>query len=228
MIFPVVAWPHELLRTPAIRVITLSEDIRALGGSLLDTIRAAGGASLCAQQTQAPYRVFAVRAGLDTDGADDIDTDDGAMVSITAGVDRLDGLVCVNPELVSLDGKPHLVAEGCLSFPSVAVQVKRAPKVTIKYVGLDGREHRLSCGGLMAQAIQHELEHLDGRLLFDHAGPAKRKSMRRQFPATKGRVYDWSPGKALEPEHAVAYAEATQIVPATVPPWERPKLQVVR
>ncbi len=78
-------------------------------------------------------------------------------------------LVCINPEIITLSGTPQVMEEGCLSIPDQWGEVKRYPEVTIKYTDLWNKTRKLKAKGLLAQVIQHEIDHLDGVLFIDKA-----------------------------------------------------------
>ena len=106
------------------------------------------------------------------------------IVDIHAGADeRPSGekpLVLINPEFVEQEGQLSW-EEGCLSVPGELGEVTRAAKVTMKYLDLDGVEHTLEAEGLKAVALQHECDHLDGKLFVDYLSRLKRNVIRRRM-----------------------------------------------
>lgn len=132
----------------------------ALVTDLLDTVRVPGRAGLAANQIGVPLRAFSYNV-------------DGEV-----------GYV-INPELVEVSGDPELVDEGCLSVPGFFFPRRRYPFARVRGVDLDGAPVELSGSGLMAQALQHEVDHLDGHLYIEGLEPeVKRDAMRaiRQAP----------------------------------------------
>lgn len=87
-------------------------------------------------------------------------------------------IVCINPRIATLNGEPVETEEGCLSFPGIYAQVARSPHVTIEYIGGDGEAHSLEGEGLLARAMQHENDHLDGILFVDRLSPAAKMRLR--------------------------------------------------
>ena len=87
---------------------------------------------------------------------------------------ELKPLVLLNPEIVELDGEPESAEEGCLSCPGILVPVVRKPWVRVKYLDLTGKEREISSDGLLGRCLQHEIDHLDGKTLFESASPRER------------------------------------------------------
>jgi len=90
----------------------------------------------------------------------------------------------VNPRIVSREGT-SVYREGCLSIPGEAEEVERPAVVTVEYLDVDGQLRQLRCEGLLATAVQHEMDHLDGKLYVDHLSPVKRALMRRRANTRK-------------------------------------------
>lgn len=137
-------------------------DARAAGliADLLETVREPGRAGVAANQIGVGLRAFSFN----------VDDEVGYII---------------NPEIVELGGTPELVDEGCLSVPGFYFPRRRHPFARVRGVDLDGAEIELSGEGLMAQALQHEVDHLEGRLYIEGLEPeTKREAMRaiRQAP----------------------------------------------
>lgn len=88
--------------------------------------------------------------------------------------DVRDSLVLVNPEIIELKGEPETEEEGCLSCPGIAVPITRKPWARVRYFDLDGEEWEIEGDGLLGRCLQHEIDHLDGRTLFESASPRER------------------------------------------------------
>ena len=88
--------------------------------------------------------------------------------------DVRDPLVLVNPEILMLDGEPETEDEGCLSCPGISVPIERKPWARVSYQDLDGEEWVIEGDGLLGRCLQHEIDHLDGRTLFEAAKPRDR------------------------------------------------------
>ena len=139
---PIVALGNPVLRQKARKVSRIDQSIAKLVEDMVETMRDAPGVGLAAPQIGVPLQVAVVETEPD-------------QVH-----------VLVNPEIVKLDGE-HLLDEGCLSVPGYWAQVRRAERVTVKARDLKGKEIRLTGEGLFAQALQHEIDHLNGLVYVD-------------------------------------------------------------
>jgi peptide deformylase len=89
--------------------------------------------------------------------------------------------VLFNPEIVALGSETRLHEEGCLSIPDFRVEIERPASLTLSYIDRDGNPRELDAEGLLATAIQHEINHLDGKLIIDFLSPLKRDMVVRKF-----------------------------------------------
>lgn len=158
----ILKFPDERLRGRTHAVKEVDDDLRRLVADMTETMYAARGAGLAAIQVGATARVFLIDA------------------TIAGGKESDPPLVFVNPEIVSRDSMQE-GDEGCLSFPGVFIPVKRAMKVVARARDLDMRQFEIVADALFARAIQHEIDHLDNKLLIDHAGPVKRRLIKRHM-----------------------------------------------
>ena len=138
---PILVVGNPVLRQKAKRVTQTDQSIQNLIDDMVETMRAAPGVGLAGPQVGVPLRLAV------------IEVDDKVTVII-------------NPEIVSRSGE-YEPDEGCLSVPGYWGKLKRAEKVTVKAKGRDGKEQRIQADGLFAQALQHEIDHLDGYLYID-------------------------------------------------------------
>ena len=155
----ILHYPDPKLRQKAQPVAQVTPEIVALIEDMAETMYAAPGVGLAATQIGEPHRIFLV----------DIATED----------EPSDLKVFINPQIVSREGS-QTWDEGCLSFPGVTEEIKRAARVTVKATDRDGNHFELEAEGLLAIAIQHEHDHLDGVLMIDHVGPLKKRLMARK------------------------------------------------
>jgi peptide deformylase len=139
---PIVVLGNPVLRQKARKVSRIDQSIAKLVEDMIETMRDAPGVGLAAPQIGVPLQVAVV------------ETEPGHVH------------VIVNPEIVKLDGE-HLLDEGCLSVPGYWAQVRRAERVTVKARDLKGKEIRLTGEGLFGQALQHEIDHLNGLVYVD-------------------------------------------------------------
>jgi len=157
---PIVTMENPLLRQKSKKVTRFGDGLADLVADMFDSLHAARGLGLAAPQIGVLQRVFIV------DMPPDYDEDGNEIEPAKA-------YVLVNPEIVKARGEEEM-EEGCLSVPGYRGLVKRATSVTIKGQDVKGREVRYRAEDLLAQAFQHELDHLDGVLYVDRIeGPDK-------------------------------------------------------
>ncbi|WP_434317849.1 peptide deformylase [Leifsonia sp. P73] len=150
-----------VLKTPSAPVGDIDEGVRGLVEDLIDSVIPPGRAGVAAPQIGVGLRAFSYNV-------------DGEVGYI------------INPELVEVSGEPELVDEGCLSVPGLWFKTARYPFARVRGVDLDGKEIELSGTGVMAQALQHETDHLDGKLYLDRLDKDTRREAMRQV-----RESDW-------------------------------------
>lgn len=150
---PIVTAENPLLRRKSKKIARFGDGLCRLVDDMFDTMRAAVGLGLAAPQIGVLQRVFVVEMPPELD-------DDGHEISPARRY------VLVNPEIVRMRDEQEM-QEGCLSVPGFCGLVKRATNVTIKGRRLNGKPVRYRADGLLAQAFQHELDHLDGILYPD-------------------------------------------------------------
>ncbi len=158
---PIITIPDPILRKISDPVETVDADVRRLMDDMLETMYAAPGIGLAAIQVGVPKRIVVIDAA---------DEDEDKKP-----------LVMVNPELVALGPTTRIYEEGCLSIPDVRVEIERPETVSVRYIDRDGKQQELAAGGLLATAIQHELDHLDGQLIIDFLSRLKRDMIIRKF-----------------------------------------------
>ena len=159
----IVRFPEPFLRLPTVPVAEVDRRVRTLVEDMIETMYAADGAGLAAIQVAAPERIFIIEAAV-------------------AGGDKNDlPVVFINPTIDWLSGDTETKEEGCLSFPSVFVPVKRSLSCRVRARGLDGSEFVAEGSALYARAMQHEHDHLLNRLLVDYVGPVRRQMIKRKL-----------------------------------------------
>lgn len=135
--------PDPVLKRKAKRVSTIDASIKKLAADMIETMHAINGVGLAAPQVGVSLRV------------------------IVLGMPEEKDIVMINPEVVKKSGE-RLIVERCLSVPGYYGEVKRAESVTVKGKDLKGKEFRIKAKDLLAQALEHELYHLNGTLYVDH------------------------------------------------------------
>ena len=153
-------YPDPPLRQKAAHVNTVEPRIQKLIDDMAETMYAAPGVGLAANQIGEPYRIF--------------------IIDIAAEDEPSNLIIFVNPEILSKDGE-EVGPEGCLSFPGVNEDIKRAARVRVRALDRDGKPFELAADGLLAVAIQHEMDHLDGLLMIDRMGMLKKRIVHRKM-----------------------------------------------
>lgn len=157
----IITLPDPLLRTASAPVERIDDDLRKLADDMLETMYDAPGVGLAAVQVRVPRRLIV----LDT-------AKDGAPPR---------PLVMINPEIVSLGEELRLHEEGCLSIPDVRIDIERPATAVVRFLDRDGKPQEISAEGLLATAVQHEIDHLNGRLIIDFLSRLKRDIIIRRF-----------------------------------------------
>ena len=160
---PVVKYPDPRLRQETSKVTTITEEVRALVQDLTETMFDENGAGIAAIQIGAPEKIFLIEG------------------SVAGGEENSPPMVFINPSIEWLSDEKQLDDEGCLSFPGVFVPVKRSLRARTTAIGIDGKEFTVEGEGLYARAMQHELDHLENKLLIDYAGTVKRQMIKRKM-----------------------------------------------
>lgn len=167
-VLDVVKYPDPRLREPTVEVQTIDEGIRQLVADLTDTMYALNGAGIAAIQVGRMERIFLI---------------DG---KVAGGDDDAPPLVFINPEIVETGRGLALSEEGCLSFPGVFVDVKRPRWVKVRALDVNGQSFEIEGEGLLGRALQHEYDHLTGRLLVDLVGAVKKEMIKRKMKRLHG------------------------------------------
>lgn len=157
-ILDVLRFPDERLRTVAKKVDNVDKSVTTLIEDMFETMRDENGIGLAATQIDVHKRVVVM------DVSEDQDTP----------------LVFINPEITHMEGKT-ISEEGCLSVPNNYAQVERAEKVTVSALDKTGKSFTLEADGLLAICIQHELDHLKGKLFVDYLSPLKRQRIKTKL-----------------------------------------------
>jgi peptide deformylase len=160
----ILRFPDPKLRERSVEVgEQVGDDVRQLVADMAETMSAANGAGLAAIQVGAPVRLFIV---------------DG---QVAGGAEDSPPKVFIDPEIVEISDESQTGDEGCLSFPDIFVAVKRGMRARVRARDIEGNVFEAEGEGLYARALQHETDHLNGRLLIDQVGPVKRELIKRKL-----------------------------------------------
>jgi peptide deformylase len=157
-ILDVLSFPDERLRTVAKPVEEVNDEIKQLVSDMFETMKDENGIGLAATQVNRHVQV----------------------VVMDVSEDQNEPRVFINPEIVRKDGST-ISEEGCLSVPGNYAKVERAEAITVKALDENGETFELDAEGLLAICIQHELDHLKGKLFIDYLSPLKRQRIRKKL-----------------------------------------------
>ncbi len=160
-ILPILTLPDPILRKVSEPIERVDEELCQLMDDMLETMYAAPGVGLAAVQVGVPRRLV--------------------VLDVSKDEEQAGPLFMTNPEIVALGPETRLHEEGCLSIPEVLVEIERATSVTVRYLDRLGESTELTAEGLLATAIQHEINHLNGKLIIDFLSPLKRDMLVRKF-----------------------------------------------
>ena len=161
----ILHYPDPRLRNRAEPVASVDEEVRRLVDDMFETMYAAPGIGLAAIQVNVPLRV----------------------ITIDVSEDRRQPLCLINPEIVELAGTVEL-EEGCLSVPGIYELVQRAQWIRARALDRDGEPFEFEAEDLLAVCVQHEIDHLDGRLFVDHLSRLKRQRIRKKASRQQRQV----------------------------------------
>jgi peptide deformylase len=164
MIYPIVAYGDPVLKKLAADIKKEELDIKKLAEDMFETMYEAGGVGLAAPQIGLGIRVFVV---------DGEPMDDVALKGFKK--------VFVNPKILQESGEPWTFNEGCLSIPTIREDIKRNAALVIQYFDEHWVEHKEEFDGLKARIIQHEYDHIEGKLFTDHLSELKKRVLKKKL-----------------------------------------------
>ncbi|MGB9603617.1 MAG: peptide deformylase [Limisphaerales bacterium] len=161
MVLEIIKYGNPILRKPGEKIEQITPEIRRLVGDMFETMAANHGVGLAAQQVGYALQlmVIDVRDVKDRPSTMEID---GKLVA----PEKFMPIALINPQITPL-GEPETGPEGCLSFPEIYADITRPSKISVTAINQDEKTVHFICGGLLARAIQHELDHLKGILFID-------------------------------------------------------------
>jgi peptide deformylase len=158
---PIITIPDPLLRQVSARIETVDDDLRRLADNMLETMYAAPGVGLAAIQVGVPRRLIVL----------DASEEEGVQ----------DPMVLINPEIITLGEDRRIHEEGCLSIPDVRIEIERPASLQLRFLDREGQQKQIQAEGFLATVIQHEMDHLDGRMIIDFLSRLKREMIVRRF-----------------------------------------------
>ena len=164
-ILDIIVAPDPRLKITAKAVKAVDDDVRALMDDMLESMHVANGIGLAAPQVGDSRRVI--------------------VVDISRAEEEPDPIRMANPELLWVSDEEGNHEEGCLSLPEQYAEVERPESIRVRYLDRSGVEQELDATGMLANCIQHEMDHLDGILFVDHISSLKRKMILRKLSKAK-------------------------------------------
>ena len=172
MILPILQYGDPILRTKGNRIEEIDGRIRELAANMIETMHAAHGVGLAAQQIGEALQLTVLDISAVEDRPSTLILDGKEITDPRTAMP----LVLINPE-IELRGETEVGVEGCLSFPEMTADIERAHSVTVRAQNLEGEPIEIEANGFLARAIQHEHDHLDGILFIDRMSSAAKAAL---------------------------------------------------
>ena len=180
----IVRYGDPVLRAKGRRIIGVDDQIRELAANMIETMQAANGVGLAAQQVGEALQLTVIDVSRAEDQASTMKLN-GKEVDPNEAMP----LVLLNPEL-SLGKETNIAVEGCLSFPEITGDIRRAIAVTVKGETIEGETIEFEATGLLARALQHEVDHLNGILFIDRMSAATKVALRSRLKRMQRETVD--------------------------------------
>jgi peptide deformylase len=153
-------YPDKILKVKTADIENIDSHLQQLVDNMIETMHCARGVGLAANQVGVSRRL--------------------CVVDLTIKEDKVPLIVLVNPVIIEKEGMID-AEEGCLSIPGYLASIKRAEKIFVKSFNREGKEMEIEAEGLLARALQHEIDHLEGLLLIDRMSPIRREFFKRKY-----------------------------------------------
>ncbi len=163
-VLPILHFPDPRLRSVSRAVRSVDDSLRAFIDDMFETMYDAPGVGLAAPQVDRLERI----------------------IVIDISEDRSQPLCFINPQILSAEGE-EVTEEGCLSVPSIYEKVKRASRVRVAYLDRDGKASEMEVDGLLSVCVQHEIDHLDGKLFVDYLSNLKKSRVMKKLEKNRRR-----------------------------------------
>ena len=177
MILPIVKFGHPVLRKKGERIESITPEIKQLIADMFETMEASNGVGLAAQQVGHALQLTVIDVREVKDRPSTLE-----LKGKSADVADIMPLVLINPEVTPV-GAPVTGGEGCLSFPEIFAEIARPESVDVKALNEKGKVIEFRCGGLLARAVQHETDHLNGFLFIDRMERKVKEEFRDELDA---------------------------------------------
>lgn len=158
-VLKILIFPDQRLRTIAKEILVIDDEIKALASNLLETMYEGKGIGLSATQANIHKRILVVDVSEEKDSP----------------------LILINPKVEVLNEEEEVSSEGCLSVPGFFEEVSRPSEISITALNLEGEKFTIVATGLLAVAVQHEMDHLDGKIFVDFLSNLKRQRIKKKL-----------------------------------------------
>ena len=158
-VLKILIFPDQRLRTKAKEILVIDDEIKALASNLLETMYEGKGIGLSATQANIHKRILVVDVSEEKDSP----------------------LILINPKIEVLNEEEEVSSEGCLSVPGFFEEVSRPSEINITALNLEGEKFTIVATGLLAVAVQHEMDHLDGKIFVDFLSNLKRQRIKKKL-----------------------------------------------
>ena len=177
-------YPDIVLAQRASPIQRVEKTLFSLADDMLETMYEAPGVGLAANQVGILQQILVLDTEYDIEELPELESDQlasaHAEVAVATTIKNKKPKIIINPEIIYREGS-ILFSEACLSVPEYSAEVKRSEKIKLKYQDIDGKSQILDAEGFMAVAIQHEMDHLDGKLFIDRLSPLKKEMVRKRL-----------------------------------------------
>ena len=151
---PIITVPNEILKKISDRLEKVGENEKKLAKDLFETMYNSKGIGLAAVQVGVLKRIL--------------------VIDVSSKEEKKNPLCFINPIIKKISNETSIYEEGCLSIPDTFIEIERPKICEVEYIDLDGKLKNIKCDGLLSTCLQHEINHLDGKLIIDHLSKLKR------------------------------------------------------
>ncbi len=160
-IIDIICYPESVLMTKCVPIENIDDEVIDLANSMVETMYSASGIGLAAPQVGVSKNLL--------------------IIDIGAQIENGSAITLINPYVTAVDDLEVLAEEGCLSIPGIYANVVRKEAVEVKGMDVNEKEVTLELKGILARAVQHEMDHFNGVLFWDHLGKVKRDMLKQKF-----------------------------------------------
>ena len=162
---PIITVPNEVLKKISDPIENVGESEKKLVNDLFETMYNSNGIGLAAVQVGILKRIL--------------------VIDVSTKEEKKNPLCFINPVIKKISDETSVYEEGCLSIPDTFIEIERPKICEVEYIDLDGKLKNISCDGLLSTCLQHEINHLDGKLIIDHLTKLKRDIIIKKISKNK-------------------------------------------